>query len=158
MGMFSKFFGAKNEPAADIDNGYDLIYYGTQTGEVGVEEGDDVRVVLSEETEEAPLLKRTFTPVEYADASSIVEALKEGRVAVLCIEELDRATFVRVFDYLMGALQALDYELRRADRETVVLVPADFDEDISIDELDEEIIEEIEESDANGEEAAVAED
>ncbi len=151
MGFISKLFGTKNEPAADIDNGYDDLYYGTQNEEVGVEEGNDVKVVLSE-TEEAPLLKRTFTPVAYEDAAAIVEALKEGRVAVLCIEELDRATFVRVFDYLMGAMQALDYELRRADRETVVLVPADFDEDISIDELDEEIIEETVEEEAEPEE------
>ena len=150
MGMLSKFFGTKNEPAADFDNNYDDIYYGN--GEVGVEEGDDVRVVLSEDVEEAPLLKRTFTPTAYEDASAIVEALKDGRVAVVCIEELDRATFVRVFDYLMGAMQALDYELRRADRETVVLVPADFDEDISIDELDEEIIEETVEEEAEPEE------
>ena len=145
MGMLSKFFGTKNEPAADFDNNYDDIYYGN--GEVGVEEGDDVRVVLSEDVEEAPLLKRTFTPVEYEDTSAIVEALKDGRVAVVCIEELDRAAFVRVFDYLMGALQALDGELRRVDRETIVLLPAGFDDELSIDDIDEEIIEEVEEAD-----------
>ena len=147
MGMLSKFFGTKNEPAADFDNNYDDIYYGNGNGEVGVEESDDVRVVLSEDIEEAPLLKRTFTPVVYEDASAIVEALKEGRVAVVCIEELDKSSFVRVFDYLMGALQALDGELRRVDRETVVLLPAGFDEDLSIDDIDEEIIEEAEEAD-----------
>lgn len=145
MGMLTKFFGTKNEPAADFDNNYDDIYYGN--GEVGVEEGDDVRVVLSEDVEEAPLLKRTFTPVAYEDASAIVDALKDGRVAVVCIEELDRASFVRIFDYLMGALQALDGELRRVDRETIVFLPAGFDEDISIDEIDEEVIEEVEEVD-----------
>ena len=145
MGMLSKFFGTKNEPAADFDNNYDDIYYGN--GEVGVEEGDDVRVVLSEDVEEAPLLKRTFTPTAYEDASAIVEALKDGRVAVVCIEELDRASFVRIFDYLMGALQALDGELRRVDRETIVLLPAGFDEELSIDDIDEEIIEEVEEAD-----------
>ena len=145
MGMLSKFFGTKNEPAADFDNNYDDIYY--SNGEVGVEEGDDVRVVLSEDMEEAPLLKRTFTPIEYEDASAIVEALKDGRVAVVCIEELDRAAFVRVFDYLMGALQALDAELRRVDRETIVLLPAGFDDELSIDDIDEEIIEEVEEAD-----------
>ena len=145
MGMLSKFFGTKNEPAADFDNNYDDIYYGN--GEVGVEEGDDVRVVLSEDVEEAPLLKRTFTPTAYEDASAIVEALKDGRVAVVCIEELDRASFVRIFDYLMGALQALDGELRRVDRETIVLLPAGFDDELSIDDIDEEIIEEVEEAD-----------
>ena len=149
MGMLSKFFSTKNEPAADFDNNYDDIYYGN--GEVGVEEGDDVRVVLSEDVEEAPLLKRTFTPTAYEDASAIVEALKDGRVAVVCIEELDRASFVRIFDYLMGALQALDGELRRVDRETIVLLPVGFDEELSIDDIDEEIIEDVEEADEEDE-------
>ena len=158
MGMLSKFFGTKNEPAADFDNNYDDIYYGTADGEVGVEEGDDVRVVLSEELEAAPLLKRTFTPAAYEDVTAIVEAIKDGRVAVICIEELDRATFVRVFDYLMGALQALDAELRRVDRETVVLLPAGFDEETSIDDLDEEIIEEVEDAEEADEETPVDED
>ena len=148
MGMLSKFFGTKNEPAADFDNNYDDIYYGN--GEVGVEEGDDVRVVLSEDVDEAPILKRTFTPAAYEDAAAIVEALKDGRVAVVCIEELDRACFVRVFDYLMGALQALDAELRRVDRETIVLLPAGFDDELSIDDIDEEIIEEVEEDEEDG--------
>ena len=149
MGMLSKFFSTKNEPAADFDNNYDDIYYGN--GEVGVEEGDDVRVVLSEDVEEAPLLKRTFTPTAYEDASAIVEALKDGRVAVVCIEELDRASFVRIFDYLMGARQALDGELRRVDRETIVLLPVGFDEELSIDDIDEEIIEDVEEADEEDE-------
>ena len=152
MGMFSKFFGAKNEPATDVDNEYDLLYYENKDGDVSVEEGDDVKVVLSA-TEEAPLLKRTFTPAAYEDASLIVEAIKDGRVAVVCLEEIDKSTFVRIFDYLMGALQALDGERRRVDRETVALLPAGFDDEVSIDDIDEEIIEEVDE-DAEAEEDA----
>ena len=146
---FSKLFGNKNEPAEDFDTDYDNVYYNDNTNGVGVEDGDDVRVVLSTETveEAATLLKRTFTPVGYEDGRDIVEAYKDGRVVVICVEELDKTNFIRLFDYLMGAVQALDGDLRKIDRETVVLLPAGYDEDISIDELDEEIIEEIEEDD-----------
>ena len=76
MGTFSekiaKLFGSKNEPAEPFDIEYDNGYYGTDG--VGVEDGDDVRVVLSTETveEAATLLKRTFTPTAYEDASAIV--------------------------------------------------------------------------------------
>ena len=152
---FSKLFGSKNEPAEDFDNDYDNVYYNDNTNGVGVEDGDDVRVVLSTETveEAATLLKRTFIPVSYEDSRDIVEAYKDGRVAVICVEELDKANFIRLFDYLMGAVQALDGELRRIDRETVVLLPSGYDEDISIDELDEEIIEEIEDGEADDENA-----
>ena len=46
----------------------------------------------------------------------------------------------------MGAVQALDGELSRIDRDTVVLLPYGTDEDIDIDDIPEEG-EEIEEDD-----------
>ena len=152
MGKLFGWFGKQNEPATEVDNEYyiDNVYYANNTSGVGVEDGDDVRVVLQTETveEAATLLKRTFTPTVYDDCHEIVEACKNGRVVVICVEELDKANFVRIFDYIMGAVQALDGELRRIDRETVVILPAGYDEDISIDELDEEIIEEVEEEES----------
>jgi FtsZ-interacting cell division protein YlmF len=42
----------------------------------------------------------------------------------------------------MGAVHALDGELQRIDRDTVVLLPYGVDEDIDLDEIDEEIVEE----------------
>ena len=46
----------------------------------------------------------------------------------------------------MGAVQALDGELKRIDRDTVVLLPDGTDEDISIDELEEEAVEKTEDN------------
>jgi hypothetical protein len=45
----------------------------------------------------------------------------------------------------MGAVQALDGELCRVDRDTVVLLPYGVDEDVDIDELEED--ETVEEAD-----------
>jgi hypothetical protein len=42
----------------------------------------------------------------------------------------------------MGAAHALDGEVRKIDRETVALLPYGVDKDISIDELEEEVISE----------------
>jgi FtsZ-interacting cell division protein YlmF len=151
-------FGKKGEPKEDIDTDYDDIYYGTKSNKPDDADNaygnayddtdmSDVNVVISSETASAiakaeePWLKRTFTPESYTDGKDIVDAFKDGRIVVICVEELDRDNFVRLFDYLMGAVQALDGSLRREDRETVVLLPYDFDEETSIDELDEEIIE-----------------
>ena len=149
-------FGKKSEPAEEIDDSYDDLYYKTDATPEGSqatgndyydEDMSDIRVVLSAENARdiakasEPLMKRTFTPTSYTDGSKIVDSFKDGRVVVICVEELDRDNFVRLFDYLMGAVQALDGELSKIDRETVVLLPYDFNEDISIDELDEEIVE-----------------
>ena len=151
----------KNEPASDFED-YNKGYYGEELAESVQHNTDasydsdvsDVSVVLSGDPSKdvkEPLMKRTFTPLTCNDSQEIVDAYKDGRVIVICIEELDKANFLRLFDYLMGAVQAPDGELKRIDRDTVVLLPYDFDEELSIDDIEEEIVEE-EEEELDGEE------
>ena len=150
--MEKKFWwlSKKNEPASDFEE-YNKGYYGEELAEVASStsesaydtDASDVSVVLSgDPSKEKPLLKRIFTPLTCNDSSEIVDAFKDGRIAVICIEELDKPNFTRLFDYLMGAVQALDGELRRLDRDTVALLPYGVDSEISLDEIEEEIIEE----------------
>jgi cell division inhibitor SepF len=150
--MEKKFWwlSKKNEPASDFEE-YNKGYYGEELAEVASStsesaydtDASDVSVVLSgDPSKEKPLLKRIFTPLTCNDSSEIVDAFKDGRIAVICIEELDKPNFTRLFDYLMGAVQALDGELRRLDRDTVALLPYGVDSEISLDEIEEEIVEE----------------
>lgn len=167
--MEKKFwwFTKKNEPASDMED-YNKGYYGDDLDVNAAAESaadpyspysdqdiSDVSVVLTgdpaNDTKES-LMKRTFTPESCNDSQDIVDAYKDGRVIVICIEELDKPNFLRLFDYLMGAVQALDGELRRIDRDTVVLLPCDFDDSISIDELEEEEISENDDEEADGNE------
>lgn len=150
----------KNEPAANYDEVYDSLYYGKKDPDSDAEasaeqvdgneyesfgDGDvsEVKVAWSEEDAKAvakvdePLMKKTFTPASCQDSTAIVDAYKDGRVVIICVEELDRENFLRLFDYVMGAVQALDGELRRLDRDTVVLLPYGVEEDVNIDELEE---------------------
>ena len=149
----------KNEPASDFED-YNKGYYGEELAEAAPAasesaydtDASDVSVVLSGDPSKdvkEPLMKRTFTPLTCNDSSEIVDAFKDGRVAVICIEELDKPNFTRLFDYLMGAVQALDGELRRIDRDTVALLPYDFDDEMSIDEIEEEILDEEDSYDEN---------
>ena len=165
--MEKKFwwFSKKNEPAADFDE-INNDYYGESMRADGNgsadnaydpysnDENNDVSVVLSgDPSKKEPLMKRTFTPLTCTDSAEIVDAFKDGRVVVICVEELDKPNFLRLFDYLMGAVQALDGELKRVDRDTVVLLPYGTDEDVSIDELEEEVVEETEDEDNGDEES-----
>ena len=153
--MEKKFwwFSKKSDPASDFDE-INNDYYGEEMSSNNQESADngydyqspessDVSVVLSgDPSKDEPLMKRTFSPASCDDSAEIVDAFKEGRIAVICIEELDRANFMRLFDYLMGAVHALDGELTRIDRDTVVLLPYGVDkDDIIIDEIEEEIVE-----------------
>ena len=96
-----------------------------------------------------PLMKKTFAPKNCQDSPAIVDAFKEGRVVVICVEELDKANFLRLFDYVMGAVHALDGKLIRADRDTVILLPYDVDEETSVDELEEDTAEAVAEDAEN---------
>ena len=156
--MANLWWKKKNEPAEEWDN----AYYGgesistsdesTDTQAYGAYEGGDiseVSVAWSEEEARAiaranePLKKKTYTPKTCQDSTSIVDAYKDGRVVVICVEELDRENFLRLFDYVMGAVHALDGKLSRIDRDTVLLLPYGVEEDeVSVDEL-EEVEEEI---------------
>ncbi len=150
--MANLWWKKKNEPAEEFDN----AYYGSETVSTADETADDqgygtyeggdiseVSVAWSEEEARAiaranePLMKKTFYPKTCQDSTAIVDAYKDGRVVVICVEELDRENFLRLFDYVMGAVHALDGELRRVDRDTVLVLPYGVEEDVSVDELDE---------------------
>ena len=159
----------KTEPAADVDTDYDQDYYSygnAETAKPAEEshynefEDDDisgVRIVMNEDSAKEVakadvLLKRTFTPLNCNDSQAIVDAFKDERVVVICVEELDKDNFIRLFDYVMGAVHALDGKLDRIDRDTVVLLPYNVDENIAVEDLDEEVLpEEDEEADENNE-------
>ena len=159
--MEKKFwwFLKKNEPASDFDE-INNDYYGSDMSSNSVASDDnadnaysaddgDVSVVLSgDPSKKQPLVKKTFYPLTCEDSAEIVDAYKEGKVTVICVEELDKPNFLRLFDYLMGAVQALDGELRRLDRDTVVLLPYGFDDELSIDDIEEDDAEESADEDA----------
>ena len=124
----------KNEDdVTSEENGYDS-YEGGDVSEVQVAlSGDPIKEIAKAE----PLMKKTFAPKSCQDSREIVDAYKDGRVVVICVEELDRENFLRLFDYVMGAVQALDGDLHRLNRDTVVLLPYGVDEDLDVDTLEE---------------------
>ncbi len=168
MSKIGKFwlFGKQDEPAEDFDVDYDNIYYEDRPSANIVDDsldgetekkplfgGDsysatygadasDVKVVKEEpkeeEIEEEPLYKVVFAPETYRDSAEIVESFKIGRVAVIDTAELSREDFLRMLDYVMGAVHALDGELVRVSRDVVALFPADVDTEIDIDEIEDE--------------------
>lgn len=91
-----------------------------------------------------------FTPSTYRDCrEGIVKGLATGHVVVVRLRKLEAGDVLRLFDYMMGAVLALDGELVRPASTTVVLVPKDVElkeEDIEPDE-EEELVLADEESD-----------
>ena len=99
-----------------------------------------------------------FTPATYRDCrEGIVKGLAAGHVVVVRLGDLEATDVLRLFDYMMGAVLALEAELVRPEATTVVLVPAGVeldDEDEYEDEYedDEEYEDEYEEDEEYEEE------
>ena len=175
----SKFwmFGKQNEPADDFDSDYDTIYYGEKPAEESAEDAynddayaqddiSEVKVVTETEpvaeseapaeaeVEEEPLYKVILAPESCQDSAEIVECFKMGRVVIIDAEALPKEDFFRMFDYVMGAVHALDGELEKVTKNLVVLWPAGVDTSLDIDEIEDEPYEEYDEEEIPEDEEA----
>lgn len=159
-------FGKNNEPAEDIDTEYDPIYYGERpSSESSDEEAYDgytpeeiseVKVISEQEPEpepeEEPLYKVVFSPESCQDSYDIVECFKMGRVVIINAEDLPREEFFRMFDYVMGAVHALDGELQKITKTLVVLWPYGVDTELDIESIEDAPALDEADEDSDGEE------
>lgn len=105
-------------------------------GEYGTSMGD-VRVVMPDEDEE-PLYKVLYAPEDCECRGEVVESLMSGRVVVINTADLDRDNMLRMFDYVIGALQALGGDMKRYGKKVVALFPAGIDIETPLDEIEDE--------------------
>ena len=155
MNIFKKFT-KDPEPEEFLDDGYDNGYYdefpkdeGLVTDESVVEDVsvEEVAEEQAEMREPQPMPKKPiapakpavkyYAPAELADRQKAVAKLAEGYIVMLLdIDQLERDVFLRFFDYVMGAVQALEGDVRKINKSTLALIPygADVD-DIDEDEL-----------------------
>ncbi len=128
----------------DIDNDY---YKGIDsTGNLYGDEFDtvdtDVKVV---EPEEDVIYKVLYAPEDCECRGEIVDSLMAGRVVVINVADMDKENMFRLFDYVMGALQALGGEMKRYNKKVVALFPEGVDVETPLDEIEDEPYDDYEE-------------
>ena len=100
-----------------------------------------------------------FTPSTYRDCrEGIVKGMATGHVVVVRLRNLEAGDVLRLFDYMMGAVLALEGELIRPAATTVVLVPKDVELDENELEPDEEDEEDEEDYESEEDEDEYVED
>lgn len=147
-----------NTPADNFDLDIDNDYYGNIGGDSnGFGSNDlygsefdtlssDVKVVMPEEDEEeTALYKVLYAPEDCECRADIVDALMSGKVVVINTADLDNENMFRLFDYVMGALQVLEGEMKRYGKKVVALFPAGVDPETPLDEIEDEPYEDDEE-------------
>lgn len=83
-----------------------------------------------EEAPPAPVNAGTlyYTPETYRDCrEAIVAGLAESHVVVVNVRLLETEDTLRLFDYILGAVQALDAEMTRLNATTMLLSPKDLE-------------------------------
>lgn len=106
-------------PAAPVESPADFV----RPREVYEETQGDART--AETFAPAPVPEYLyFSPASYADCrEAIVKGLSDGNIVVVRLGALESKDILRIFDYMMGAVQALNAEFIRLEATTVVLVP-----------------------------------
>ena len=147
MNLFKKFT-KDPEPEEFLDEGYDNEYYSgafkdeddavvteePAVEEVVTEEPEEVAPEQPEITEPQPLPKKPLKPAKPAvkyfvpealiDRQKAVAGLADGYIVMLLdVDKMEREVFLRFFDYVMGAVQALEGSVHKINKSTVVLLP-----------------------------------
>ena len=114
MNNFKSLFGKKDND--DYDN-----YYGHD------DEMDDDVTTYGEGKDDgvnvAAVSLKVVKPKSYADGPSIADHLTAGSTVVLNIESLDRASAIRLIDFLMGAIHVLGGDMKSVTKTTLVFAP-----------------------------------
>lgn len=128
-------FGKKNTEENETMENYrnDGFFRGDEDEDEGIV--DDGFYGEEKKTPEAPAASKpaagttgasslkVVKPHGMAEGQDVVDYLMQGYTVVMNIEELERATTIRLMDFLMGALYVLGGEMKRVTKTTLVLSP-----------------------------------
>ena len=83
---------------------------------------------ITEETEKSPRRQdsvelRVMRPETYDEVGAVADHLLEGCTVVLNVEVLDRATIVRMLDFLNGVTYCTEGEIKRVAQSTFIITP-----------------------------------
>ena len=123
---------------------------------IGIDDFDDEDEVLSEdEALEVPMATKTrkinnkvlnihtnssmkivvHEPLSYEEAPQIVEELKNRKVVIINFEQLDINLKKQIFDFINGALYAIEGKIQKVTKDIFILAP----DNVEIDGLKDEL-------------------
>lgn len=107
------------------DEGYDSGFYRGDDEDDGVvgDFEDDMAALPPRKSAGGSNKLKVVKPREYQEGPQIADYLASGNTVVMNIEELERASALRLIDFLLGALHVLGGEFRRVTKTTLVLSP-----------------------------------
>lgn len=147
MNFFNKHF-KKNSDYEDNYNGYYGDDYYQDDNSVNDTEDDgyaadsynDDQIVDGTSFE-----MKIITPKSYSDREDIARCLVNGNAVFLNIEALDRASIIRMMDYLSGVIYVIEGKVKWSNSSSVIFAPKNVN--ISgLEDAEEEVEEAVEEA------------
>jgi cell division inhibitor SepF len=116
-----KFKGKKKREDEDIE--FVNLEERTEAGE----DAPEYSAVPSSASIEGNIELKVVRPSTFDEVSAIADFLIEGRTVVLNLELLDRATTIRMLDFLNGVTYTKDGEIKNVAPNTYIVTPSGID-------------------------------
>jgi cell division inhibitor SepF len=141
------FFKKKTKDEYAIDEDFiDNDYYKME--DVAEEEIEEPSKGVSFAGGSSPVALKVVKPRSYDEGPEIAVYIADGSTVLLNIENMDKNATKRLLDFLLGATHVLGGTMNMVTRETFVFAPKSVGvADVSSAEPEEEVAEEIEDSD-----------
>ena len=104
--------------------------YGTEsshTSRTGASRGGSNIISINKGMAPSPMEVAIMKPVNIETSSSVVDALLDGKAAVVNLETLDETTAQKIIDFLSGACYAIDGKLKNVSSRIFLLAPKNVD-------------------------------
>lgn len=127
FGKFKKVLGFDE----DYDDDYDYDDYDYNEEEEEVEKLPEVSTVRTRKSSNSTtslhssrdMIITVHEPLTYDDAPSIIDDLRADKSIVLNFEQLDIDVKRQIFDFVNGAIYALDGEIKNVNKDIFVIAP-----------------------------------
>lgn len=137
MNFFNKHF-KKNSEYEDSYDSYNGGYYNEEGYDSVNEVGDEIYEDDMPIEDGAAFEMKLITPKSYSDREEIARCLVNGNAVFLNIEALDRASIVRMMDYLSGVIYVIQGKVKWSNSSSVIFAP----KNVNISGIDENVAEE----------------
>ena len=133
MNFINKRFKKNSEYEQYVDDPY---YGGEENLAVyGNDEGCDIDDYGNETVVDGAAFEmKLVTPKDYSDREDIARCLVNGNAVFLNIEQLDRASIIRLMDYLSGVIYVIEGKVKWSNSSSVIFAP----KNVNISGLDDE--------------------
>lgn len=130
MDKVKRIFGFSDDEYEEYDDYEEEIYSANDEVEREVERTVKKRVASSSD-----MVITVHEPLSYEESPQIVDDLRLNKSIVLNFEQLDTEVKREIFDFVNGALYALDGKIQKVNKDIFILAP----KNVEIDGLKEEL-------------------